>query len=108
MALILTSIYSDMKPKMTISGDAATITGTLTVKFHAEIYGVLQKAMREVNHIVIQTPESIDLCGLQLLWACYHLAKINGRTLTLELHLQEADEKLLQRTGFKHLANSIH
>lgn len=98
-----------MKPRWTIEHDTAgvmkgTFSGSLTSKYIEE----LQRCFTAMNkdkslQIVIDNPPAIDLCFLQMLWMLILDIKKNGNHVDVQMDLNESNQGLLTKCGFKQL-----
>lgn len=83
------------------------LSGQLTLKYHKELLSVFNSIDQEADDIELHLdlPSGIDLSFLQMLMAYKNERSAGGKLLRVNASLQEADEQLMRRTGFRALFN---
>jgi hypothetical protein len=101
-----------MKPALQIEKGVvdsviAHIAGELVVKYHKEMMTIFKKVMATNGNvsISIDSPESIDLCFIQLLSAFKNQCSREGRAVSISSVLHEPEAKLMARLRLLHLLN---
>jgi phosphoserine phosphatase len=82
------------------------LSGQLVFKHHKELFEIFNSIdqINNIEELHLDFPLGIDLSFLQMLASFQK--KRDGRSVVISASLQEADEKLIARTGFSVLLNN--